>query len=372
MMAALLDRVKAILLRPREEWRVIDAEPATVPSILTGYVLPLAAIPPVAMLIGGQLFGYSALGVTWRPPLLGAVGMAVAQYVLSIVALFLLAMLISYLAPSFGGHRDKVQAFKLAAYSSTAGWVAGAFTLIPGLSMLGLLGLYSLYLLYIGLPILTKSTQDKAATYTVVVIVSAAILFVIAGALAAPFGRIGAPDPADVSGTVTLPGVGSVDVGKLEEAGKQMEAAAKGDQVAVNPAALQAMLPAKLGRFYRTEIESSGVSAAAHASAHYQAGDDDIRIELTDMGSAAALAGLGAAFNVQSNRETETGYERTRTVDGRIVSEEWDKESRRGHYATTVASRFVVEAEGTVASMEELTGAVTAIDLGKLEALVKR
>ena len=45
---ALLDRVKSILLAPRPTWQVIDSESATVGSLYTGYVIPLAAIPAVA------------------------------------------------------------------------------------------------------------------------------------------------------------------------------------------------------------------------------------------------------------------------------------------------------------------------------------
>ena len=59
---SLVDRAKSIVLQPKAEWPVIDAEPTTIRDIYMGYVLPLAAIGPVCQLIGGQLCGYSVLG----------------------------------------------------------------------------------------------------------------------------------------------------------------------------------------------------------------------------------------------------------------------------------------------------------------------
>jgi hypothetical protein len=184
---SLVDRVKGILLAPRKEWPVIEAESATTASIFTGYIIPLAAIPPIAGFIGWSLIGGSVLGVSFRVPVGTGITGAVVRYVLSLVACYVLALIIDALAPTFGGTKNSVQALKVAAYSSTAGWVAGIFTIIPALSILGLLGLYSLYLLYLGLPVLMKSPKEKAVGYTVVVIICAIVLFIVVGAISNRF-----------------------------------------------------------------------------------------------------------------------------------------------------------------------------------------
>ena len=54
------DRAKDILVQPKSEWGVIDAEPSTIGGIYTGYVLILAAIGPIAMLVGQQVFAGEA------------------------------------------------------------------------------------------------------------------------------------------------------------------------------------------------------------------------------------------------------------------------------------------------------------------------
>jgi hypothetical protein len=180
---SLVDRVKGILMAPRKEWPVIEAESATTGSIFTGYIIPLAAIPAIAGFIGWSVIGGRVLGVELRVSYSTGITAAVVRYVLSLVACYVLALIIDALAPSFGGTRNSIQALKVAAYSSTAGWVAGIFTILPALSWLGLLGVYSLYLLYLGLPVLMKAPQEKAVGYTVVVIICAIVLFVVVGAI---------------------------------------------------------------------------------------------------------------------------------------------------------------------------------------------
>jgi hypothetical protein len=97
---------------------------------------------------------------------------------------------IDKLAPTFNGVSNQIQAFKVAAYSLTAAWIAGIFSLIPALSILSILGVYSLYLLYLGLPVLMKSPPEKALGYTVVVILCAIVLSILIGVVAGAFVRV--------------------------------------------------------------------------------------------------------------------------------------------------------------------------------------
>ena len=179
----LVERAKRLLLTPVPEWQVIDAETTTAGELYTQYIVPLAAIGPIARVIGFALIGVHVpfSGVVYRTPIGRAVVGAVVSYVLALAGVFVLAMIIDMLAPTFGGTKNRIQALKVAAYSSTAAWLAGVFAILPGLSILGILGLYSIYLLYVGLPILMKSPSDKAGAYTVVVILVAVVLFMLIG-----------------------------------------------------------------------------------------------------------------------------------------------------------------------------------------------
>ena len=65
---SLISRVQNILLKPKEEWAVIDAEPATVSGIYTSYVLILAAIGPIALIIGQQASEFTVTSRRWSIP----------------------------------------------------------------------------------------------------------------------------------------------------------------------------------------------------------------------------------------------------------------------------------------------------------------
>ena len=175
----LVDRAKNIIITPKTEWEAIDAETHTVQGLYTGYVMILAAIPAVATFIGMSLVGIGFLGATYRVPIAAGIAQMILQYVLSLGTVYVLALVIDALAPNFGAQKNFMQAFKVAAFAPTAGWLAGIFNIIPVLGILGIVGLYSLYLLYLGLPRLMKAPEDKAIPYTVVVIIVLIVLVVV-------------------------------------------------------------------------------------------------------------------------------------------------------------------------------------------------
>jgi hypothetical protein len=146
----------------------------------------------------------------------------VVSYVLSLVSIFVLALIADTLAPKFAGQANRTNAMKLVAYGATASFLAGIFSVVPGLGILGLLGLYSFYLFYVGAEPLMRVPNDKALTYTIVTVLCAVVLMAVVSAVTMPVARLFAGGPvggdfgsaADVSGKVGLPGGGSVDVGR--------------------------------------------------------------------------------------------------------------------------------------------------------------
>jgi hypothetical protein len=178
----LVSRVKGILLSPKSEWATIDSESSTVASLYTSYIIPLAAVPAICAFIGLSLIGTSVLGTAYRRPIGAGLTSAVVSYVLSLVMVFVVALIIDALAPTFGGQKNQVQALKVSAYTATASWVGGIFMLLPALGLISVLfSLYSLYLLYLGLPTLMKAPEEKAVGYTVVVVVCVIVLAIVIG-----------------------------------------------------------------------------------------------------------------------------------------------------------------------------------------------
>lgn len=384
----MIERIKRLILSPAAEWPAIEAEPMTAKGIFMTWVVPLAAIGPIAGLIGAQLFGYSFLGVTYRPSILGSIEVALIRYVSSLIGIFVLALVIDALAPNFGATRNPVSAMKVAAFSAVAALVVGVVQILPALAILGLLGFYSLYLMWVGLPLLMKPPADKAVSYyavtlvvcVVVAIVVGAVTSTLTGAMMRPLMSAGA---GTMSGTMSLPGVGSVDLDKVAAAGERVKAAgaqmqadaASGHSSAVPADALQAMLPAAIAGFTRGDVETQSGGAAgingSKAEARYTMGDQSFSLSVADVGALGSLATLGGAMNLQSSKTTATGYEKTAMVNGSMVSEKWDNADHHGSYSTMVASRFAVDASGDAPSIDVLKQAVAAIDTGKLAGLAK-
>jgi hypothetical protein len=181
----IVERAKNILLTPSAEWDKIAGEEHTVQGLYTGWIMILAAIPAIAGFIGLSLIGMSAFGFSYRVPITYGIGNAIVSYLLGLASVYVMALIIDELASKFGGQKDFAQAFKVAAFTPTASWLAGIFSIIPALSILGILGLYSLYLLYVGAPKLMKVPDEKATSYVVVVIICAIVVFLIIGALSA-------------------------------------------------------------------------------------------------------------------------------------------------------------------------------------------
>jgi hypothetical protein len=391
--AALIARVRDLLLQPKEEWPKIAAEPATVGSLYANYVVYLAAIPPLCTLIGSLVFGYGIGGFTYRPSFFGALATAILQYAMQLGGVYVFALIIDALAPRFGGQKDAVSAFKLAAYSLTASWLAGIFYLLPVLHVLALLGLYSLYLLYTGVPVLMRVAADRALVFTGTLIAVGLVIGLVVAALVGAL--IPVPGPTSMGesgGKISLPGGVSLDMGKLDKAAKQLEqmskqAAQPSDEDAgggkespasraIAPDDLKSLLPATLpGGFARTDTSTASGGAAGfdfgNAKAVYAKGSATITLSLTDMGAMGALAALGSAFGANTSEETATSYSKMGQVDGRMTVEEFNRETKAGKFAVIVGDRVMVEAEGAGASMDALKTAVGTIDLGQVEALAK-
>jgi Yip1 domain len=178
---AIISRVQQILLSPKAAWAAIDAEAVDVQGLYKSYIAPLAAIPAVATFLGLSLFGSGLFRLSFG----AALGEVLGSYILSLVAVYVFAWIIDYLAPQFGAQRNFKQAFKVAAYSPTAFWVAGIFGLIPPIAgIIGLLGaLYTFYLVFLGLPALMKPPEDKGTAYSAVAILVGIVLGIVIGIL---------------------------------------------------------------------------------------------------------------------------------------------------------------------------------------------
>ncbi len=193
-MEKLVERVKSILLSPKDALTAVKTEEMTIAGAMKEYIIFLAAIPAIAQFIGFAIVGLPLVG---RYNIFRSLLYAIISYFLSLVAVVVVGKVINALATTFNAVKNDLNAFKLAFYSWTPAFVAGIFYVIPSLSVLALLGsLYSIYILYLGIPILMEAQQDKAIAYTVVIIIIAIIVMFIIGAVAGALAWGGGAYPA--------------------------------------------------------------------------------------------------------------------------------------------------------------------------------
>jgi Yip1 domain len=166
-------RAGAILAAPKTTWPAIAVDRTDLAGLVGHYVLPLAAIPPLAKLFGWSfLSSYVGIGA-------GLAG-AILSYLLGLAGIAGLAFIASKLAPLFEGEDDFGQAAKLIAYSATASWVGGIFRVVPVLGVLSLLAsLYGGYLLYTGAPSVMGIPEDRVPAYTAILIIAAIVIFIV-------------------------------------------------------------------------------------------------------------------------------------------------------------------------------------------------
>ena len=175
----LISRARATLLTPTTEWPIIAAEPETVGHLYTNDILVLAAIPAVVQFVTYGLIGvrFAYVGF-YRVGLATALTRALVTYLLALIGVYIAALIVDVLAPSFEGQRDRVQALKAVAYAYTAYWVASILSIIPALGIIAaLVGLaYGIYLLRLGLPATMKCPDSRAVAYTAVTIIVAIVV----------------------------------------------------------------------------------------------------------------------------------------------------------------------------------------------------
>ena len=377
--------VWSLMRHPQAGWSRLYTAPMRAGG-LVATAAALATIGPIAWLVHDLAFGRGAMGIIqYRPTVPGAVATAVAAWLFSLGAAMLLAAAIDRLAPVFGGTRNSVAALKVAVYGAAPFWLAGVFAVLPQTGWLQLLGLYSLPLIVAGTPVLMHAAGERAgiagASAGALAFVLAVAALVGAAAVAASVTR---PTIKTAHGREVVTGVpGIADARLSAPANTKDQAVAPGTAVAataspgaaVAASALQSLLPERIGGFSRSAVESqssvmAGI-ATADAKGTYVEGANSFTLTIADAGQPGALATSNSVVAGEVNRVTDTGYQRSRLVNGVRVTEKWDGASHGGSYGRTVAGRFTVEAQGTAPSIDVLRGAVAAVDQARLAALAR-
>ncbi len=139
---------------------------------------------------------------------------------------------------------------------------------------------------------------------------------------------------------------------------------------------LKEVLPQELAGFTKGDSSGEknnafGISVSeAKQSFRTDDGNKSVRFEITDPGSLAGPFALANMWmNVDIDKETSDGYEKTSTVSGRKLMEKWNKSSKHGEVHLVVGNRFMVQVDSRGLDMNDVKALLGKVDIAKLEAM---
>ena len=368
----------------------------------------------------------SVIGISFfRMPLLTGLTLVLVNFVFGLLGLYVVGWVIDMLAPTFSGQRDRRQALKTAAYAFTPGAVGAVFALLGGLGTLlhFAAAIWGIYLLYLGLPVLMRSTREKAAGYTAAVIVCVILLFVVFGIVMSVVGPMRSYNPFGMSGATTreerqAQAAGQVAAMLAAAAQKMQEQqaatnagagssstpapassapaaevntqngtaatagvlAALGGAMAgnrrVDPVdfhTLKELLPDSLPGMQRINAEAGIQGAlgmrASSATGEYQGEGTRAQIKIVDASAVSGLLNVAGSMAASNTSESDTGFEKDTTIAGRNVHEKYDNRSKHGELIAIVANRFSVSVTGDGVDVGKLEQYAALLDFSKLDAL---
>lgn len=178
MRESLIARVRGLLLQPKNELPRTIAEAGDFKSLLP-YVIALLCVGAIARFVSEGLlgvyvapqvvFGMKIGGGWFRAPVRAVFG-AVIYVGVGVAAWWFFAFILNLLAPSFGARKDEAAAYKVAAWTATPIWLAGALAVLESVPYLGIVSALGhiaalVYAVLIGmwaLPLLMGTPEGKA------------------------------------------------------------------------------------------------------------------------------------------------------------------------------------------------------------------
>ncbi len=139
---------------------------------------------------------------------------------------------------------------------------------------------------------------------------------------------------------------------------------------------LKEALPQELDGFEKGESSGEknnafGISVSeAKQSFRTADGSKSVRFEVTDPGSLAGPFALANMWmNIEVDKETGDGYEKTSTVGGRKLHEKWSKSGQHGSIQMVVGNRFMVDVDAHGFEMEQVKALLSKLDVAMLERM---
>lgn len=165
--------VKSLLSDPKSGWENVKNEFSSVKSIYLNLILPILALVAICNFIKLTIIGVSIplVGIV-RVPVETGLNSALGLIIMQSVMMYVAAMILTKLAPSFQGATDELRALRLVAFTGAVGSISAILILVPfiGLLLNLIVGIYSIYIFFCGITPMTNVPKEKRIPYALVVI----------------------------------------------------------------------------------------------------------------------------------------------------------------------------------------------------------
>jgi len=135
---------------------------------------------------------------------------------------------------------------------------------------------------------------------------------------------------------------------------------------------LKAVLPKRLLGMERIEYSANKTGAfgfnVSVVTATYEEDDARLDIVITDAGRfTQVISGIATWTKMEVDKENESGFERTTTIEGYKAFEKYNRDRRSGELSLIVDNRFVVAIDGEGVDERDFRRIVRRLDLEDLE-----
>jgi hypothetical protein len=158
-----LRRITYLVCRPAAEWERIAGERTSVDELLRRYILPLAALAPIATFIGMKTFDRS-----WDPdqgylvPADQIFGAAATTFFAIVGSIFALAAIMVLIAPMYRRRPDFLSALKVSTHGAGPLLLSGSVLVLPVMVVVSMVALfYTLFLYHVGVTRVLEIREDQ-------------------------------------------------------------------------------------------------------------------------------------------------------------------------------------------------------------------
>ena len=140
----------------------------------------------------------------------------------------------------------------------------------------------------------------------------------------------------------------------------------------VNFRELKKRFPSSIAGMERQSSEGQTTGFAgmkiSTAEAEYRDGNQHLDLTITDTGGlGAALMGMAFWSNLEMDKETENGFERTTEIDGHKAYMKHDRKTGRSEIAVIYNDRYLAVAKCKGMDFEDLEDVIDDLDLDDLD-----